>query len=99
MGFFRSVERRCVMPASTLVEPLCSDCSHPLVTTIEGERLCPDCTTDVGVCHGCDEPTRTLHPTTAATLLCARCVSGWTLCADCADYTREIRTLLDGRHG
>ncbi|WP_433664757.1 hypothetical protein ACQPW1_22960 [Nocardia sp. CA-128927] len=67
------------------------------MTTIEGEQLCPDCTTDVGVCHGCDEPTRTLHPTTAATLLCARCVSGWTLCADCADYTRDIHTLLDSR--
>ncbi|WP_327097166.1 hypothetical protein OIE68_46145 [Nocardia vinacea] len=90
------------MPASTLVDPLCSDCSHPVTaatvtTTVEGERLCPDCATDVRVCDECAEPTRTTHTTTNATLLCERCVSGWSQCADCEEYSRDTRTALGDR--
>ncbi|WP_406238502.1 hypothetical protein [Nocardia sp. NBC_01009] len=68
-----------------------------MTTTVEGERLCPDCATDVWCCEDCDEPTRTTHRTSSDTLLCEQCVAGWSQCADCDAYSRNTRTAVRDR--
>ncbi|MFE9327642.1 hypothetical protein ACIHDR_48205 [Nocardia sp. NPDC052278] len=91
------------MPASTLVDQSCSQCSDTvpaanLTTTVEGEDLCASCATDFDHCDECARPTRTVHRTSRDSVLCEDCVSGWTQCADCDIYSHDTRTAVGGRH-
>lgn len=90
------------MPASTLVDSLCSQCSDPvpaadLTTTVEGEDLCAGCVTDLLLCDECVRHARTIHRTSRDSLLCEDCVYGWTQCADCDAYSDDIRTAVGDR--
>ncbi|MFC9434768.1 hypothetical protein [Nocardia sp. NPDC057030] len=69
-----------------------------MTATAAGEWLCPDCASTIAVCAECEEITREVHRTTDSTVLCARCVPGWTQCTDCTGYTRDSRVLVDDRH-
>ncbi|WP_406274548.1 hypothetical protein OH799_01390 [Nocardia sp. NBC_00881] len=89
------------MPSFTLVDPLCEECSDPvtaanLISTVEGDRLCPDCAEELVRCDGCAAHTRTTSLTTEDTLLCSECLSGWERCGDCDAYARRIRTVIGG---
>ncbi|WP_067474230.1 hypothetical protein [Nocardia amamiensis] len=84
------------MPASTLADPLCEECSRPAATiaTIDGDRVCPDCAADLLRCDGCAAHTHTLSRTVEDTLLCRECLTGWQRCGECDTYTRDTRTVV-----
>ncbi|MET8779091.1 hypothetical protein ABZV58_29155 [Nocardia sp. NPDC004654] len=89
------------MPASTLADPLCEDCSdptprHEMVSTIEGERLCGDCAEDVPRCDQCANYSRERALTVEETYLCGDCVHDWHRCADCDLYTRHVTAVVGG---
>ncbi|MFF3228870.1 hypothetical protein ACFYV7_39180 [Nocardia suismassiliense] len=92
------------MPDSTLtlLDSVCSQCERTVTTsamrtTVEGERLCPRCASDVLTCDECYELTRILQRTGRDDLLCAHCVSGLTRCQDCDTYHSEVTTTVNGR--
>ncbi|WP_435592780.1 hypothetical protein [Nocardia sp. bgisy118] len=89
------------MPASTLADPLCEDCSHPItaataVSTVEGEKLCSDCAAEVPRCDECAAHTREPRVTVHETYLCSQCLIGWQRCTDCDRYTREATAIVGG---
>ncbi|WP_068056216.1 hypothetical protein [Nocardia xishanensis] len=89
------------MPASTLADPLCEDCSHPItaatvVSTVEGEKLCSDCAAEVSRCDECAAHTRDPRVTVDDTYLCSQCLIDWQRCTDCDRYTREATAIVGG---
>ncbi|MEU7764982.1 hypothetical protein AB0B25_07645 [Nocardia sp. NPDC049190] len=87
------------MPTSTLIDPACEECSDPVietrvVSTVEGERLCPACAENLTRCDDCTAPTRTTTRTVADTFLCSECLIGWEQCGECDVYTQDIHTVI-----
>ncbi len=90
------------MPAATVAEDRCEDCSHPvpipeLVATVEGERLCRGCVAALAPCDSCGYHARERRRTVSDTWLCSECWIDWPRCDDWQDYTREITALIGGR--
>ncbi|MCC3328322.1 hypothetical protein [Nocardia abscessus] len=89
------------MPASTLADPVCEECSARvtaghLISTIGGDRVCADCAAGLSRCDECAVHARadTLARTVEDTLLCRECLTGWQQCGECDAYTRDIRTVI-----
>ncbi|WP_249645284.1 amidoligase family protein [Nocardia sputi] len=89
------------MPASTLADSSCEECSgqvhsDDLITTIDGDRVCPGCADGLSRCDCCAARARadTLACTTEDTLLCRECLTGWHQCGECDVYTRVIRGVV-----
>ncbi|MGW4330453.1 hypothetical protein ACWEKR_31745 [Nocardia sp. NPDC004573] len=89
------------MPASTLPDASCEECSSPvlgedLIATVDGDRVCPGCADGLSRCDGCAGHARadTLARTVSDALLCRECLTGWQRCGECDVYTRDIRSVV-----
>ena len=83
------------MPATTLADRRCEDCSNRLadgttVTTADGEHLCRTCALLLDICDECGDRTREPRPTVGDTALCGECASTWQSCLDCDRYARDL---------
>lgn len=89
------------MPAALLAALACDDCTHAIPpdqepTEVDGDRLCPDCATELVYCDECSERTREPRLTVLDTQLCADCARSWSECGDCHRYSRYITAVIDG---
>ncbi|MBF6341305.1 hypothetical protein IU450_36300 [Nocardia abscessus] len=90
------------MPASPVADPSCEECSasvrsDDLITTLDGQHICPACADALARCDSCATHARadTLARTIEDTVLCLACLTGWHQCGECDGYTRDIRTVVD----
>ncbi|PPJ36472.1 hypothetical protein C5E45_20730 [Nocardia nova] len=87
------------MPASTLTDRRCEDCSHPIddnttVTTIEFDHLCRTCADHLDTCDNCATPTRERRSTVRGTEVCTQCSIGWSRCRDCNRYDNTLIRVI-----
>ncbi|MBF6275996.1 MULTISPECIES: hypothetical protein [Nocardia] len=87
------------MPASTLTDRRCEDCSHPIddnttVTTVEGDHLCRACADRLDTCDDCATPTRKRRSTVRGTDVCTECSIGWRRCRDCDRFDSDLVRVI-----
>ncbi|PPJ26644.1 hypothetical protein C5E45_15105 [Nocardia nova] len=87
------------MPAFTLTDRRCEDCSHPIddtttVLTVEGDDLCRACADRLDTCDDCATPTRERRSTVRGTDVCTDCSIGWRRCRDCDRFDSDLVRVI-----
>ncbi|WP_245717143.1 hypothetical protein [Nocardia mikamii] len=87
------------MPASTLTDRRCEECSHPIddnttVTTVEGDHLCRACADRLDTCDDCATHTRERRSTVRGTEVCTDCSIGWRRCRDCDRFDSDLVRVI-----